>query len=231
MPRVVPESRFKDLLGCATREFIARGYRRTQMSDVADALGVAKGTLYLYVESKEALFEAALRYADGRVPPASELELPIPTPAPDSLRQALLASLSEEGIPPALEAALVRKRVRDVRAEVEGIVRELYALSSRRRTVIKLIDRCAVDLPELSSAFYAGGRFTQLEALSDYLESRIRRGQLKELRDVRTAARFVIEAITTWAVHIHWDPAPQEIDPADAEETLVHFVLGGLVKE
>ena len=36
MPRVVPESRFKDLLECATREFIARGYRRTQMSDVAN---------------------------------------------------------------------------------------------------------------------------------------------------------------------------------------------------
>ena len=40
-----------------------------------------------------------------------------------------------------------------------------------------------------------------------------------------------MESIITWAVHIHWDPAPQEIDPADAEETLVHFVLAGLLKE
>ena len=231
MPRVVPESRFKDLLECATREFIARGYRRTQMSDVADALGVAKGTLYLYVESKEALFDAALRYADGRVPPASELELPLPTPAPDSLRQELLASLSDEVVPPALEAALERKRVGNVRAELEAIVRELYALSSRRRTAIQLIDRCATDLPELSSAFYTGGRFTQLDALARYLESRIRRGHLKEVCDVPTAARFVIESIATWAVHIHWDPAPQGIDAADAEETVVHFVLGGLLKE
>jgi AcrR family transcriptional regulator len=36
------------------------------MADVAEALGVAKGTLYLCVESKEALFDAVLRYADGR---------------------------------------------------------------------------------------------------------------------------------------------------------------------
>ncbi len=231
MPRVVPESRFKDLLECATREFIARGYRRTQMSDVANALGVAKGTLYLYVESKEALFEAVMRYADGGVPPVSELELPLPKPAPDSLRQALLAALSEAVIPPALAAALERKRVLDVRAELEAIGRELYALSSRSRTAIELIDRCASDLPELSSAFYAGGRFAQLEALSSYLESRIASGHLKPVRDVPVAARFVIESIATWAVHIHWDPAPQGIDPTDAEETVVHFLLGGLMKE
>ncbi len=231
MPRVVPESRFKDLLECATREFIARGYRRTQMSDVANALGVAKGTLYLYVESKEALFEAVMRYADGGVPPVSELELPLPKPAPDSLRRALLAALSEAVIPPALVAALERKRVSDVRAELEAIVRELYALSSRNRTTIQLIDRCASDLPELSSAFYAGGRFAQLEALASYLESRIASGHLKSVRDVPAAARFVIESIATWAVHIHWDPAPQGIDPTDAEETVVHFLLGGLMKE
>ena len=230
MPRTVPESRFQDLLGCATREFIARGYRRTQMSDVADALGVAKGTVYLYVEGKEALFDAVLRYADGRVPPVSELDLPLPTPAPDSLRSDIVASLALEVIPPALTSALERKRVTDVRGELEAIVRELYALSSRHRTAIELIDRCARDLPALSSAFYAGGRFSQLDALSHYLESRIRRGHLQDVRDVRTAARFVIESIATWAVHIHWDPSPQPIDPADAEETVVRFVLGGLLK-
>jgi AcrR family transcriptional regulator len=231
MPRTVPESRFKDLIECATREFIARGYRLTQMSDVADALGVAKGTLYLYVESKEALFDAALRFADGHAPPASEIALPLPTPAPGSLREELVTTLSAEVLPPALAAALERKRVSDIRAEVEEIVRELYALAKSRRHAIKLIDRCARDLPELASLFYAGGRFAQLDALAAYLDARIRDGHLAPARDIPTAARFVIEAVATWAVHIHWDPAPQKIDPADAEETLVHFVLAGLLKE
>lgn len=51
MPRRIPENRLKDLLECATRVFIDQGYRRAQMADVASALGVAKGTPYLYVES------------------------------------------------------------------------------------------------------------------------------------------------------------------------------------
>ncbi len=77
MPRVIPESRLQDLLECATRVFIEQGYRRTQIADVAEALGVAKGTVYLYVESKEALFYAALRYADRKAPLASEIDLPV----------------------------------------------------------------------------------------------------------------------------------------------------------
>ena len=68
MPRRVPEHRIKDLFAAATAVFIEQGYRRTQMSDVARRLGVAKGTLYLYVESKEALFDAVLRNAAGEIP-------------------------------------------------------------------------------------------------------------------------------------------------------------------
>ena len=39
MPRVAPESRFEDLIDAATKVFIENGYQRTQMSDVAEAMG------------------------------------------------------------------------------------------------------------------------------------------------------------------------------------------------
>ena len=84
MPRAIPESRLQDLLECATRVFLEQGYRRTQITDVAAALGVAKGTVYLYVESKEALFDAAFRYADRVAPAASEVELPLRALDPDA---------------------------------------------------------------------------------------------------------------------------------------------------
>ncbi len=46
MPRSIPKDRIPQLLEAGTAVFIAQGYRRTQMEDVAHALGVAKGTLY-----------------------------------------------------------------------------------------------------------------------------------------------------------------------------------------
>ena len=61
MARRIPEDRLEQLVDCATQVFIEQGYARTQMTDVATALGVAKGTLYGYVESKEALFDLVLR--------------------------------------------------------------------------------------------------------------------------------------------------------------------------
>jgi AcrR family transcriptional regulator len=228
MARAVPEERLQELIACATRVFIEQGYRRTQISDVAEAMGVAKGTVYLSVESKEALFYAVLRYAGRPVPLVSEVELPLRAPAPERVGDALRRQLEEEALPPALERALARRRVDDVPAELEAIVRELFALSYRHRTVIKLIDRCGRDHPELAKLFYGGGRFTQLDALVRYLDKRIRSGHLSELPDVAVAARFVIEAVATWAVHIHWDPSPQPIQPQAAEETLVRIVVRGL---
>jgi AcrR family transcriptional regulator len=77
--RAIPPDRFRQLIEVATETFIARGYRMTQMADVADALGVAKGTVYGYVESKEALLDMALRFADGHQAP-SPASLPWKTP-------------------------------------------------------------------------------------------------------------------------------------------------------
>ncbi len=41
MARTIPEDRFETLISAATEVFIARGYRLTQMADVAEAVGVA----------------------------------------------------------------------------------------------------------------------------------------------------------------------------------------------
>src|SRR5438093_11638186 len=98
MARTVPDDRLARLVECATQVFIDQGYRRTQMADVADALGVAKGTLYLYVESKDALFDLVARYADAERPFQDPPALPVPSPKPGAtlkyVRQRLIESRS-----------------------------------------------------------------------------------------------------------------------------------------
>src|SRR5258705_6095582 len=110
MPRQIPEDRFDQLVDCATKVFVEQGYRRTQMADVATAMGVAKGTLYLYVQSKEALFDFACRYADA--PPAAREApaFPIRSPKTGSTLRYVREELERNQTVPALTAALVRKR-------------------------------------------------------------------------------------------------------------------------
>ena len=45
-----------ELLAAALELFVEHGYAATRLEDVARAAGVSKGTLYLYFDSKEALF-------------------------------------------------------------------------------------------------------------------------------------------------------------------------------
>jgi AcrR family transcriptional regulator len=231
MARKIPEARFEELVDAAARVFIARGYRLTQMADVAEVLGVAKGTLYLYVESKEALFDLAFRYADAseRVPRPEKL--PVSTPRPGATAAYVSERLAANQTLPALTAALAKKRVRDCRRELEQIVRELYAVLARNRRGIKLIDTSARDHPELAKLWFEGGREGLLAAVEQYLESRIRGGQIRAVPDVPTAARLIVETTVFWAVHRHWDPHPQAIDDRVAEDTVVRFMVGALVKE
>lgn len=232
MPRHAPEDRFQDLIQAATKVFIAQGYRRTQMADVAAAMGVAKGTVYLYVESKDALFDLVIRAASVAEPLPLPGALPVPTPRPGAVLATVRSVLaSASGGMPALVAALRRRRVSDVRVEIEVIVRELYATLYRRRIGIKLVDRCAHDHPELAAAWYGGGREAALALLIEYLEARRRTGRLRTFPDTAVAARMMIETVVFWAVHRHWDPSPQAMDERVAEDTVVAFVLGAALKE
>jgi AcrR family transcriptional regulator len=60
MPRIVkhPELRRGELLDCAQRLFLMRGYDNASLNDVIAEAGVSKGAFYHYFASKEALLEA-----------------------------------------------------------------------------------------------------------------------------------------------------------------------------
>src|SRR5512134_1777424 len=113
MARRIPDDRLEQLVDAATAVFIEQGYARTQMADVAEALGVAKGTLYLYVESKEALFDLVARCADGEHPLPELSALPLPTPAPGKTVAYVREVLTANREIPMLRAALRRSRVTD----------------------------------------------------------------------------------------------------------------------
>lgn len=54
------EDRPAEILTAALKTFSFKGFAATKLDDVAKEAGVSKGTLYLYFESKEALFKAVV---------------------------------------------------------------------------------------------------------------------------------------------------------------------------
>lgn len=58
--RVAREQRELQILEAALQVFAARGYHGTSITDLVEAAGVARGTFYLYFDSKQAVFLALL---------------------------------------------------------------------------------------------------------------------------------------------------------------------------
>ncbi len=54
------DKRRRELLDVALRVFSERGYHETRVADLIEAAGVARGTFYLYFESKNAIFHELL---------------------------------------------------------------------------------------------------------------------------------------------------------------------------
>ncbi len=67
------ERKRERILGAATELFVAQGYRRTSVEQIARTAGVAKGTIYLYFKTKADMLMGALdaerrRYATEILP-------------------------------------------------------------------------------------------------------------------------------------------------------------------
>lgn len=60
------EARPSELTAAALDLFVEKGFAATRLEDVAQRAGLSKGTLYLYFDSKEALFKSVIQ--EGVVP-------------------------------------------------------------------------------------------------------------------------------------------------------------------
>jgi AcrR family transcriptional regulator len=54
-------SKMNDIMAAALEEFFQQGFAAARLDAIAERAGIGKGTIYLYFDSKEALFEAAVR--------------------------------------------------------------------------------------------------------------------------------------------------------------------------
>src|SRR5271155_2729264 len=59
------DARPAEILDAALAVFAEKGYAATRMDDIARRAGVTKGTIYLYFESKEAVFRSLVSESIG----------------------------------------------------------------------------------------------------------------------------------------------------------------------
>lgn len=92
------DARPSELTAAALELFVEKGFAATRLDDVAAHAGVSKGTLYLYFDSKEALFKSVIE--EGIVPALAAAEQQLANyqgPADELLRILLLGWWQQVG--------------------------------------------------------------------------------------------------------------------------------------
>ncbi len=229
MSRTPPLERLVEVAEAATRVFGRLGYRRTHMADVATQAGVSSGAVYTYVESKEALFHLVFAHAFGQFTEGMP-SLPLPTPPFAETLRLIGQGLRKEAATPGLRAALDQGDPGDIEAELTAIIEERYAMIERLWPVLAVIERCAIDLPELEALYFQRGRPSHLAQLTRYLEQRAGGGYLRAMPDAAVAARIVTEAITWFAWHRREDRDARLYDDEAARRTVIEFVCNALME-
>ena len=230
MARTTPPDRRAKLLDAAAEAFVEHGFQRTQMDDIAERLGVSKGTIYRSFDSKDALFAAVIAWADGRddARPTGDPAAPDIGALASAITNELMAAIAS------LELTAIvaeRRRLRSparVADEIERLTTSLYRVMHGRRIAIMVLDRCADEIPPLSKIWFGDGRYALVDLWADYLE--FRAAVITTDVDRTILARTIVEIITTWAVKMPWDRAPRPYpdDTAAACGAMVrNLVTGG----
>ncbi len=197
------------------------------MQDVAQAAGVSPGLLYTYAAGKEALFSLVIQREGGV--DVDALALPVPNPDTQDLEAVVERVLRAAMKAPSLQVAERTPLPTDARAELGAIVAELYDRISHTRRLLRLVERTALDWPELADHFYNRGRRPFVQRLGRYIARRTRSGDFRSVPDPEVAARFVLESASWFANHRYGDHDGATIDDDIARTTVIELVTNSLV--
>jgi AcrR family transcriptional regulator len=198
------------------------------MADVAAAAGCSSGSIYTYVESKEALFYLAVSEGLGHESHTSDL--PVPTPPFTATLQLIDAGLKSRGATPLLRSASRVDVPDNVLVELASIVEEQYAMVGSLRRVLSMLEKCALDLPELDELYFGRRRRGQIDLLTTYLHRRVEGGYLRAYPDTAVAAQIVTEAVAWFAWKRLEGHDVGRFDDELSRRTVVEFVCNALTR-
>jgi AcrR family transcriptional regulator len=141
--------RHEELVAAAVRLFRERGYHATSMQDLAEALGIQRGSLYYYIAAKEDLLWEIMDRAMTRLWTSVAPVARTPSSAVRRLQEAIAAHL-------AVAASL--------RDELTILHVELKSLSpARRREMVARRDRYEALFREILEDGIARGEFREVD--------------------------------------------------------------------
>ena len=230
-PRVMPENRIADIVRAAASVFSRKGYRLTQMEEIAKKANVSKATLYYYFKSKIHLFYYLLENGvpeDGAsVPPPEDL----PRVSESDMLQLLQKRLKKRSHLKSIERFLKSESEKiNLEQELMEILGEMWELQERHRIQIVVLEKSSHEFPELANVYDKYARREVLRQMERYLESRIRLDVVRPLPSIPAIARMIIESLSWFAWKQLGDRIPKHFARSETLPEMVLIFANGLKK-
>ncbi len=225
MARIADPQTLDRIIDSARSIFISDGYGHARIDVIARLAGVSVGTVYRYVEGKEALFELVLRRVAGDVAVVPR-QRPFRTGPAPALVKDLRRWLTESAPLARLRTAANTDRPADAAGEFEEIVRAIYHWYVEYGDALSLIARCARDRPDLAAMDDALRRDLHAQ-LTRYVERRMTSGIVRRLADANLAAWVLALNCAALAAEHEVSRSAQAAEAAEA--TLVGLMSGAFL--
>lgn len=100
--------RIRFILAAALDEFVEKGFAAARLDSIAERAGVAKGTIYLYFDKKETLFEEAVRTVIGPMIARFESLAQAPRDNAETILREMIETLYREVVSDPKKRSLLR---------------------------------------------------------------------------------------------------------------------------
>jgi AcrR family transcriptional regulator len=192
------------------------------MADIARVAGVSPGTLYNYVESKEALFDLVLRGTLARSKQRPPAALPVPHRTISQTVGWLRRRLNFSNDFPVLEAAAIEPH-----GQLEAVAAELFDVAFELSPSFAVMERSAPDLPEVLSLFLSLRRGL-IDRLTAFIESGSSAGALRRVDAPDVTARLILEAMLWASQRRARDRESATVSDAAARAAFIDLVVATL---
>ncbi|MDC7125983.1 MAG: helix-turn-helix domain containing protein [Spirochaetales bacterium] len=191
-------NRIKLIHDAAAKLFIKQGYSGTQISHIADAVGVAVGTIYHDFSGKQEIKNLILRASveDGFL--GSQLEVPIKGDLFLNLEDQILKSFKTSSHEFARHIANKADNY-----SFEDLVSDSFDMLSRHAAGCLFIEKNQSDSGKLYD-YYTDYRRKFFQTMKEYLLLFIERGEVRPLQDVELTTVMIIEILSWWAMDVRY---------------------------
>ena len=220
------KERLINIANAATIIFVEKGYKNTQMINVAQHLNVSVGTLYIYIKSKKALYDITLMSIFDNNFYNKIQNLPFEGIEHNILLEQYVHKVFNKYISDYKN--IIEKK--DIDNDFEIVISSIFTLMTNYWPGMSIFEKGDDSWPKFSK-YYFNIRSEYFDLLKIYIEKKISQNIIRPLENIDIYSRLIIETIAWFAIHRNFDEDLKKFDNSTIKNIVIDSLKHSFLRE